>query len=291
MKLKFIQATVACFMLPVCSLASAGIISKYSAGQLYERTCPTATSELECISESRTNSNFIKTKGQLNYDGIDVHVENNDNSSWIDMLLDDENYNLPEAHMVITSAKGERKSGNMFSAQEFLWTGGDDTLTFSADFDFTVSGGFWNNAIDSYYVADISVWSDLIVPTDITGPSSIYPTNQNNEDDYISWASYFSFDDVDVVAEELQVKTLSTSFNVKTGDSFYLSSTVRGFAMNGGWVDSANTLTSSLTAANTNDLSQSLVVVNKSINVPEPSTLAIFTLGLMGLVFRRSKKQ
>ena len=103
-------------------------------------------------------------------------------------------------------------------------------------------------------------------------------------------AMYHS-DDYAIGSGELVEESLSLSLAVNPGDTFYVLAIVQGGGMNGGWVDSSNSLLSSVSAANTpfEALSQSLQAVT-AVQVHEPGTFGIFMAVSLILVIRRMNK-
>ena len=276
---------VLCCAVFVCGNASAGVVSQVTDLLLFERFCPDSDNEADCIAE--TNADASKRQGYLDSsaDGAFVEVSNGE-GSWGDMVLDPTQLNLPQSHMHIESNPNERRTIGALGVQEYLWQGVSDTLTFTSNFDFTMSLGDWNGTVDSYAYAEIGVYRDLNIEFDSSG-HVIFPISDNPAD-LIAFASYESANDTSLLSNVLRQVVLSVSFEVNPGDTFYLEGYVQGLAMNGGMFDAANSFLTNLTAATTpaQNLSTALVPLT---SVPLPSTLVLLGLGFVGLGLNRRK--
>ena len=211
------------------------------------------------------------------------YMENEDGDIWLRAQLDNTELSLPEAHFVVNSQEGERNSANLFSGQSFLWTGETTTLDFTANFDFSMSTGNWGESEDSFYGLEIGASKGMNFDDGWLFPDM---------GEIMASAYYSSIGDELIIDESLNYRDMTISFEVSAGDEFQLWGLSQAFALNGGWIDSANSMRTQLNVAGLSTeesqqiFSQSLSVVP---TVPEPSTLVIFALGVMGLVLRRVK--
>lgn len=217
------------------------------------------------------------------------HVENNldnaylasaDDEIWLDAVLDNSGLSLPEAHLVVTSAESERNSANLFSAQSYLWAGETTTLEFSAMFDFSMSTGTWGDGLDSLYGLRIGASQNLVLAEELLFPELW--------GDPLAQGAYHSSDDTDITDENINFRQLTIAFEVSDGDEFKLWAQTQAFALNGGWIDSANTMTTQLNVQGlSQEQSKQILASSLVVDVPEPSNLALFALGIIGLAARR----
>lgn len=214
-----------------------------------------------------------------------TYIENTDGDIWLSAELDNTDLALPEAHFVVNAQQDERNSANLFSAQSFLWQGASTTLQFTADFDFSKSTGQWGNDADSYYMLDIGASIGMTF-----GKNMLFPENWGNA---LSVANYSSRNDNNITNQLKNFRKIEISFEVNDGDEFQLWGESKAFALNGGWVDSANTMRTKLAVEGLSEqesealFAKSLTVVS---SIPEPSTIAMFALAIMGLVVRQRKQ-
>ena len=219
-------------------------------------------------------------------DNVDqTYIENIDGDIWLSAELDNTDLALPEAHFVVNAQQDERNSATLFSAQSFLWQGATTTLNFSAVFDFSKSIGQWGTDSDSYYFLDIGASTGMTF-----APNMLFPDSWGNE---LSVASYSSENDSNIVNQLKNFRQIDISFEVNDGDEFQLWGESKAFALNGGWVDSANTMRTTLAVEGLSQqesealFAQSLTVVP---SIPEPATIALFIIALTGLVVRQGKQ-
>jgi len=276
------------FITVLCSIniANAGLISHAAGTKAVARYCPESTNYTECWNRTQNSDNKILSS-ETNYASNDAASETSA-ANWINTSFGGKNFTLPEVHLFSDSANDWTNFLFSFSYQQYLWEGEDDTLTISSDFSFTkTTGTGWAELQgDSHYAAMLSISKDI--SDDIHGGSwkpIIDP------EDIIVDASYASNDDKLILSGVKQSRSISTTFNVSKGDTFYVMSHVKASANNGGWVDSANSLYTSVTADITTDeqLALDLLSIKRPdpTAVPEPSTLGFFALGFIALIFRR----
>ena len=243
------------------------------------RICPYATNEMECIAQSYDPyPNEIIAEEVVVNNATFVALESY--SSWATASLDPDLFFLPEVHFYAEGDLQERASSNVAAYQQFEWTGASDTLTFTTSFDFTMSAGEWDGDTDSYFFSNLVLFETL--------ESHIgFAPQWSNE---LGAAMYHS-DDYAIGSGELVEESLSLSLAVNPGDTFYVMAIVQGGGMNGGWVDSSNSLLSSVSAVNTpfEALSQSLQAVT-AVQVHEPGTFGMFMAVSLILVIRRMNK-
>ncbi|MFT5636071.1 MAG: hypothetical protein ACI89T_001528 [Cognaticolwellia sp.] len=214
------------------------------------------------------------------------YIENSDGDIWLKAQLDNSELALPEAHFLVNSQESERNSANLFSGQSFLWAGETTTLDFTANFDFSMSIGNWGAGEDSFY--GLTIGTSIGMDFD---QGWLFP----DMGDIIASDNYQSIEDLLITDETINYRSMTISFDVNNGDEFQLWGLSQAFALNGGWIDSSNSMKTQLaieglSVEDSQDVfTQSLKVVPTS--VPEPSTLAIFALGMIGLASRRFKKQ
>ena len=250
------------------------------------------TPEAACIFNGQWEKNFddanpgTKTSQQNIQTNVDSsYIENVDGDIWLRAQLDNSELSLPEAHLVVNSQESERNSANLFSGQSFLWSGESTTLDFTANFDFSMSTGNWGTGEDSFY--NLYIGASIGMDFD---QGSLFP----DWADVLASTSYSSIEDALITDETINYRSMTISFDVNDGDEFQLWGLSQAFALNGGWIDSANSMRTELAVQGLSPeesqqfFSQSLEVV---ATVPEPSTLAIFALGMVGLASRRFKKQ
>jgi hypothetical protein len=146
-----------------------------------------------------------------------------------------------------------------------------------------MSTGTWGVSLDSFYALRIGASMDMTFDAGQFDPES-WGTE-------LAIGEYTSAGDLGITNENINYRDLSISFEVNNGDHFQLWGLSQGFALNGGWIDSANTMRTQL-AIQGKSLEESKQVFSNalSVEVPEPSTLVLFALGLIGLVRNRIKK-
>lgn len=312
MKLKFIWAAIASFVLSLCNIANAGIISYHTASSVQGSACQSMGTEFindnkDVIEDIYSDSSFssscayysevngtnteVNNKsigGRNSYSGIPLSV-------FTESVLDEQALSLPEIHMYADS-RSETFSGfnsvigRTFAAQQYYWGGESTTLTFTADFDYSISAD--GSTSGAFYEAAIAAITDLTVSTN---SMDVYPIDI--DESLLLGGRYYSSNLSSQKGQErYEVGTISFDFDVIKGTDFYLFGRGTVKAWNGGWVDSSHTLTSLLTVKGLDSNESEAIISNNirrinTISVPEPSTLAIFALGIMGLASRRFKKQ
>ena len=327
MKFTYFNATLISFILSASCLTSqayAGIIKSTTNTNLTQRYCPSVNADFNgykakwgqviidsygsylpgaptTIAEISPEAACIfNTIWETYYDGANPgtsaslqEIQNNINRSylenlvgdiWLEAVLDNTQLALPEAHFVVNSQESERNSANLFSSQSYLWQGDTTTLEFSALFDFSMSIGTWGTSEDSMYGLQIGASKDLILSA-----GNLFPDSYGQE---LAIAVYQSTSDSLIINEEVNYRNLTLTFEVNKGDKFQLWGLSQAFALNGGWVDSANTMRTQLTIEGLSQAESNTIFANSlSIDVPEPSTIIIFTLGTLGLVLTRRRTQ
>ena len=221
-----------------------------------------------------------------------VTMGDNDGKYYANVILDENNLGLPQIKVKSDSASFERNSVNGFAATEYLWSGEGQTLEYTMDFDFFNSGGTWNDPDTAdFHDYIFSLWFGAA--TDM-----LFDSNQTFPLDYGTELASGYFGSVGqpiiaATADNPYTSSLSVSFNVNTGDQFFLYGQVQAFGLNGGFVDASNTATSrlavqGLTQEESNVMfTSSLSAAPSTAQVPEPSTIAMFTLAIFGLISRR----
>lgn len=227
-----------------------------------------------------------------------------DGKYYSEIILDEENLGLPQIKLSSYSDANERNSVNGYAFTEFLWTGESETLEYQVDFDFFNSGGTWesgNPEIDNNY--DYLLALGFGVATDVVlSDDSVFPEDWGND---IANAGFNSFNEPLIASGEETPYTgsLSVSFDVETGDSFFLYGWAQAFGFNGGYMDASHTLTSALavidqTTGLAKDDSAELLSASlrqapppPSTDVPEPSAFILTLIGLFGLATRMQLKR
>ena len=154
-----------------------------------------------------------------------------------------------------------------------------------------MSAGIWDDSPDSRYGLNV-ILAQNIQPNEFP-EWNIFPTLSNVID-----ASEFNSFDLDgngdplydIQADEMFESVLSLSIDVNQGDSFYLYTRLQAFAINGGYIDSLNTLETRISAFTTNPLSgakmvltqdaiaQKLAPQNRAPSVSEPNSILILLI-------------
>jgi hypothetical protein len=119
-----------------------------------------------------------------------------------------------------------------------LWDGETTTLEFSALFDFSMSIGTWGADLDTIYNLTIGASKNLTL-----GEGLLFPESWGEP---LAEGVYRSNSDQDITHNNINYRNLTISFEVIDGDDFQLFALSQAFALNGGWIDSANTMTSQL---------------------------------------------
>ncbi|MDG1752475.1 MAG: PEP-CTERM sorting domain-containing protein [Thalassotalea sp.] len=224
-----------------------------------------------------------------------VTLGTNDGKYYANVILDESNLGLPQIKVKSESGDFERNSVNGYAATEYLWTGDAETLEFNMDFDFFTSGNSWDlsGAADFQdYIFNLTFGAAIGMQFD---PSQTFPIDDGT---ILSEASFSTVGEpiISGTIDSPYEGSLSVSFDVDTGDQFFLYGRVQAFGLNGGFADASHTVSSRL-AVQGYTQEESLQIFTSALNeavpsvdVPEPSTLAIFTLGIIGLASRRFKK-
>jgi len=299
--LKVALATLLFSLTCIANMANAGLISHAAGTKAVARHCPQAQNYASCWSSTQNTAN-------KRIDVEDNIAENfaasyNSTKNYINTSFSGEYYSLPEVHLYSDSDGDWANFLFSYSYQEYIWTGGNDTLTISSEFTYTRTDGSpsWSDLSGtSNYTASLTILRDI---TDEFNFAAWKPVIRDQ--DVIKEAKYNALID-EILTEEGPIDesqtddekirgSISTSFSVSAGDRFYVMSHVTAMANNGGKVNSANSLYTSVSASNSNEqqiaLSLSTIKRPDPTAVPEPSTLVIFVLGMMGLASRRFKKQ
>jgi PEP-CTERM motif len=210
---------------------------------------------------------------------------------YADVTLDDTNLGLPQIKVLSDSNAFERNSVNAVAATEYLWTGADQTLSFTANFDFFNSGNLWGlpGVVDIYdylYIVGFGASTDMTFDF-----INVFPDYGN-----IITEGYFSSNDESLIsATETSpyTGTQTISFDVKTGDQFYLWGWTQAFGYNGGYMDASNTLTTEL-AVQGLTVEESKVIFATALqpapvvsDIPEPSSIMLMCLGLLVFSIRK----
>ncbi|MGQ8366430.1 PEP-CTERM sorting domain-containing protein [Glaciecola sp. 1036] len=295
--------------------AQAGLISYHSATTITKSNCPEV--DLDYLNENRQqieehfgyDTNAVGLVMACEYAAIMSGSNDTDydkaiggkysrssirRNAYVESLLDDTELALPEIHMLAVAEENELIIGRTFAAQKYKWWGINQTLTFTADFDYLISETIHDNVQVSqyaWYEAAIAAITDLDVSSD---PSEVYPISID-ENLLLGGDYYHSQSSPNSGQERGDDGRISFEFDVTFGMEFYLFGRGSIMAFNGGFLDSSHTLTSSLTVSGATEEESEAIISNnltliKTVSVPAPSTLAIFLLGALGLAFRRFKK-
>lgn len=203
---------------------------------------------------------------------------------------------LPEIHMLASSNQGNMSIARSFAVQGFLWTGEDTTLSFDADLDYTISEDqydeYGNRVVGAYYESVIAASSSITLST---ADNDIYPLNF--DEGSLLGGQFYSSDNAELAGQarydEIQ---LGFRFDVKKDSVFYLFGRATAYGWNGGFVDSLNTLTTTLritgkTFEESNSILSTSIALLEPTSVPSPSTFLLFILTFIGLVIRTKRLQ
>jgi hypothetical protein len=286
------------FALIVSGVSNAGIITEVKS----DGNCKTESFQISSIAAVPAGPNIVGAPinstsclGFVTYPDNDFANNPNPNKGGLeDGLLNGE---------IVLTGPGPDKDGYYVAGDQFLTNGNDSMVDLNGDGIFddpgwirlggaeTETGGDWNFVHDSIgdlnlkdlitmSLSDDGTWSLEVEPiaigavTDELGRATVFDHlafvmkgPNNGGDDFGSWAIYdFNFHDL-----------------IKDGLAISLGDTAYDFE--GTWdVDMFN---------NDNALSHFSVWAHDppaTFDVPEPSTLAIFALGMIGLASRRFKK-
>jgi hypothetical protein len=291
MKFNFINTALLALALSASCLsnvANAGLISHAAGTKAVARHCPDVADYVTCWNRTEQNPGAKDREVEINNASNDASSKTS-GANWINTSFSGGEYTLPNVHLYSESTDSWTNFLFAFSYQEYSWEGDEDTLTIASDFNFTMTTGpGWPE--DSAYVAELSILRDITDGFDGRAWKPII-----RDEDIILTDKYTSYEDQNIIAGEQQSRSISTNFDVKKGDTFYVMSHVKASANNGGWVDSEHSLYTNISAVNTSqtEMVQALSAIQRPdpTAVPEPSTLAIFALGLMGIASRRFNKQ
>jgi hypothetical protein len=222
-----------------------------------------------------------------------------DGKAYGSMILDPANLGLPEIKLLANADPDDRLSVNGFAATEFLWTGETTDLDFGINFDFYGSneeicvGGTGPCIRDSAFYIDAGVSIDFVF--DDSGPAV-----GNIQQASIARTSYrYEWTDLDraISSEEFPIAgSLSLEFQVNNGDRFFLWTGAQAFAINGGFLNAANTITTDLRLQGDDEGTATQELFARALQpapptpVNAPATLALFSLGLAALGYSRRKK-
>jgi hypothetical protein len=215
------------------------------------------------------------------------------------MILDSANLGLPEIKLLANADQGDRLSVNGFAATEFLWTGGTELLSFDINFDFygsnnqlcVVNGG--PCMLDSALYINAGVSIDMIFDVNQAAISNILQPAITQDSYIYEWTDLGR---AGSTAQNPIQGSLSLNFEVNNGDQFFLWAGAQAFAIDGGFLNAANTITTDLRLAGDDNGTASQELFARALQpapptpVNAPATLALFGLGLAALGYSRRKK-
>ncbi len=221
-----------------------------------------------------------------------VTIGSPDGKFYGDVTLDPDNLGLPQIKVKSESEPFERNSVNGFAASEFLWTGEAETLEYTVDFDFFNSGGVWsfNDAADIHdYIFELTFGVSTGMEFD---ENFTFPLDYGTEltSDYFSSVSLGL---ITATEDEPYTGSLTVSFDVNTGDKFFLWGQVQAFGLNGGFMDAAHTVTSRLNVEGLTEEESNQIFstsLQPLVNIPEPATMMLLLSGLGFIGLRRKAK-
>jgi hypothetical protein len=239
---------------------------------------------------SDSEAGDVEIIGDVGTDYASVSSDTDDHNYYAEVLLDADNLGLPQIKVMSDSDEFERNSVNGIAATEYLWTGAAQTLEYTVNFDFFASGDEWTmdgGASQNDYVFIL----EFGAATDMEFEGDLFPSDWGNNitSDFYNTNDYAPFDSSE---DDPFEGSLTVSFDVETGDRFFLYGFVQAFGYNGGFVDAAHTVTSELAVSGLSE-QDSLDVFSTSLqaapptSVPEPSTFMLSLIALVALVRRK----
>ena len=212
------------------------------------------------------------------------------------VILDQANLGLPQIKVKSESSAFERNSVNGFAATEYLWTGAAQTLSYTMNFDFFTSGGMWNlpGAANTHdYIFTMEFGAAVGMQLDPSQPFALdYGTILTSD-------SFSSAREPLISGSQSAPYTgsMTVSFDVNTGDQFFLYGQAQAFGLNGGYTDASHTVTTALVVqGQTQEHSNQLFATalqpappSPAAQIPEPSSILLMLLGLGGLLSRRNQ--
>jgi hypothetical protein len=212
------------------------------------------------------------------------------------MILYEENLGLPEIKVFATAAENERITVNGYAATEYLWTGQQEELSFVVDFDFFGSSDLFNiEGTSGVFNSGFSITAG--VSTDLFNEELGYGIDDVRGGNVIVEDSFFTGNLAQrpSMTELLPYEgSLNLNFTVNNGDKFFLWGFAQAFAVNGGFLNAANTVTTNIRLANDTSvgngdtsaaLSQFLDLAPPTA-LNAPTTIILLVLGLFAVVYR-----
>lgn len=211
------------------------------------------------------------------------------------MLLDANNLGLPEIKVLADAALGQRLTVNGFAATEYLWTGDDGTrLEYDINFDFFASDN--QLCIDQgpcIYDSAFTLWAG--VSTDMVFDAQFAIGNVSSPGNVIT-RDAFQFGKTDLGRPSGLIEgVLSLAFDVNNGDQFFLWAGVQALALDGGFLNAANTVTTDLrleglTSEASREIFAEALRPAPPTPVNAPATLPLLLGGSMLLLLRRRQR-
>lgn len=212
---------------------------------------------------------------------------------YADITLDTDNLGLPEMKLKAGSDPYERNSLNVYAATEYLWVGENTTLEYTANFDLFTSGEQWNLPgleDQNNYIFNLAFGAYTDMLFDI---NQVFPVDYGIE---LASGSFRTSEDNMVAGSEDNPyeDTITVSFDVQTGDQFFLYGQAQAFGLNGGFTDASHTITTSLAIEGlSQDESENIFASSLQAavptSIPEPSTILLIILSLSVLYRSRMK--
>jgi len=214
----------------------------------------------------------------------EVEIGNQNGDYYGKVKLDNQNLGLPELKVKAQSGALERDSINGFAASLFEWQGAATTSDYKVDFDLFNSGGEW--ALDGAMTNHDYMFSLYFG----VSQNMVFSYQNPFSFDYgtILTSTYLSTKDLPLFSASMinpYNGSLSISFDVNTGDRFWLWGTVQAFGFNGGLLDASHTVTSKLAVDGlTEEQNQQLfasALQQVPNQVPTPAAWSLWLIGLL----------